>query len=134
MEYDTLTSYWLKACKINSDLFQELLDTKNNHQEIDWEGWFQKFKNQANKEYIENLFAVFFPENNQSFAQKLLELETIFLHSLKKGINEEAVQNVQDIYKIWLECCEQVYQEMLTTPDYQQAYAKFINTFIKDKS
>lgn len=50
---------------------------------------------------------------------------------VKKTNAHEPINNVHDLYALWLNCCHDTYQKYMHSQDFQKAYGDFMNTLFK---
>lgn len=41
--------------------------------------------------------------------------------------DKEPVQNIQELYQLWLNCCHEIYQRSVHTQAFQDSYGEFMN-------
>lgn len=44
---------------------------------------------------------------------------------------DEPIKNTRDLYALWLDCCQEVYEKSMHSSAYQKAYGDFMNTALK---
>jgi hypothetical protein len=50
---------------------------------------------------------------------------------IKRTKSQEPINNVRDLYELWLQCCQSVYQKSLRTESFQTAYGEWMNAALK---
>ena len=50
---------------------------------------------------------------------------------IRRVKEHDPVNNVHDLYSLWLKCCHETYQKYMHSHDFQEAYGEFMNTLFK---
>lgn len=50
---------------------------------------------------------------------------------IKRIKNQKPITNVRELYELWLDCCQEVYEEALRSKAYQEAFTEFMNSAFK---
>jgi len=110
--FDSQLKQWIEILKKqlqqNQNIFNSLQPNDiNNH----FNGYWQQHKN-----YLDILFDF----QNQS-------LDLLYLKINEKIHDGKTFQNFEEIYALWLECCESIYAKILANEQYHDFYANYIN-------
>lgn len=46
---------------------------------------------------------------------------------IKRSKENDPVKNIKELYEMWLNCCQAIYQQSLQNQSYQNAYGEFMN-------
>lgn len=87
------------------------------------ENWQNTFVHNVTRTQ-ENYFKMMVDCYNQS--SKLFIEQWINLFKKQKPI-----RNVHELYELWLNCCQEAYQNMLKSNNFQESYGEWMNSFIK---
>lgn len=49
----------------------------------------------------------------------------------QRALSQQPINNVRDLYELWLSCCHQQYQETLRKKAYQAAYGDYMQQMLK---
>lgn len=50
---------------------------------------------------------------------------------IKRSHEENPVKDIRELYELWVDCCQNVYQKSLQSNAYQDTYNEFMNAAIK---
>ena len=50
---------------------------------------------------------------------------------VKRSHEENSIKDMRDLYSLWLECCQNAYQQSLRNKTYEDAYNKFMENIAK---
>lgn len=50
---------------------------------------------------------------------------------IKRSREKHPVQNIRELYELWLNCCHEIFQRTMQTDAYQEAYGQFMNAAFK---
>lgn len=50
---------------------------------------------------------------------------------IKRAQNQQPIKTIRELYELWLDCCQQVYQKALQSNAYQKAYMEFMQAAFK---
>lgn len=50
---------------------------------------------------------------------------------IKRSKENDPVKNIKELYEMWLNCCQTIYQQSLQNQSYQNAYGEFMNAAMK---
>lgn len=68
----------------------------------------------------------------QSIAQVSAEASDMLLQEwIKRAREHNPVKSTKELYEMWLNCCQSIYQESLKNEQYHHNYSDFVNTAMK---
>lgn len=50
---------------------------------------------------------------------------------IKRNREHDPVKNTRELYELWLNCCQEIYEKSMHSESYQKAYGDFMNSAIK---
>lgn len=50
---------------------------------------------------------------------------------MKRGSEHHPIKNINELYELWLHCCQNAFQQSLQKKAYQEAYSDFMNSALK---
>lgn len=130
---------WMQQSKAFFDAAQ------NNFKEFsDQKTFFDPEKNmQQINEWMEKLkeswqFSALSPEQKayQTYWQMLTNMyneaaDLMLSQWVKRTQEKDPIKNWRELYELWLNACQEIYQKTLKTQAYQSAYGDFMNAAIK---
>lgn len=138
-DYQAWYDLWLKQSNVFFELTQEklkglfatgpLVDPKQHIEQL--QQWLDALKNQ----WKQNI-----PAENESEQQQYWQMmgklcndaTDSVLDALNKHTRERGpVKNATELYQLWLNCCQEVYQKAVVSPAYQNAYGEWLQTALK---
>lgn len=57
--------------------------------------------------------------------------DLLFAQWMKRYEDKNPVMNVQELYEMWLRCCQEIHERSLQSKSYQNAYGEFMNSAFK---
>jgi hypothetical protein len=50
---------------------------------------------------------------------------------IKRNREQDPIKNTRELYELWLNCCQEVYEKAMHSAAYQKAYGDFMNAALK---
>lgn len=92
-----------------------------------WLGDLKKQWKTMTEQKQENAADYFLQMNRMLTDASDLMLKNWINHSREHGY----IDNIQDLYNLWLHCCEQTYPKYTNAKDFEKGYGDFMNCMIK---
>jgi hypothetical protein len=49
---------------------------------------------------------------------------------IKRSHDNNPIKNMQELYELWLDCCQDIYKKTMLSKDFQQAYSDYMNALL----
>ncbi|MFZ2315874.1 MAG: poly(R)-hydroxyalkanoic acid synthase subunit PhaE [Gammaproteobacteria bacterium] len=93
--------------------------------------WFESMKKQWDVGALpqdQKIFAEYW----QDVAKTCNEACDMLLQEwIKRSKQNDPVKSIKELYEMWLNCCQNIYQQSLQNHSYQEAYGNFMNAAMK---
>lgn len=71
----------------------------------------------------------------KKYISTIYDFQEQALDLLYEKINEQldqdkAIENPQQLYALWLDCCELIYEKLIDNHDYRHTYSHYVNTLL----